>query len=181
MPAKPAPVFHTLTSDDWRRAIASARRLDNPIRDAIQAKLEDVKHLGRPRGGDDTPPPDLRSSGHVGSGLREPRADEMGYFVVSEPNGVTLVAARSARQAQALYFDAVKDELGGDSGNPEPYLSTQIHARPATPDDLRDFRVLRIVPAKVPLRPTVLNERIDPMPHATAGPLRPAGQTAFSP
>lgn len=82
------------------------------------------------------------------------------YYVVSEPEGVHFVAARSLQEAQALVFDAVNDNLRGDPENPEPYVMTEFHPRLASPEDRRAGEALGLIPPQPPAEPCLLDSRI---------------------
>jgi hypothetical protein len=52
-PHKPRDVFHTITSDDWRRSIAIGRARANKAWEQIKAKIDEskaAKAMGKPGG-----------------------------------------------------------------------------------------------------------------------------------
>jgi hypothetical protein len=94
-----------------------------------------------------------RPSLHGVSARRDqPGVGRPGYFVVSEPEGVHLVAARTSREARALVFESIKDSLRGEPEQPEPYTMAELHARRAAPEDLHVFEALRLLPPQPPRR-----------------------------
>lgn len=94
-------------------------------------------------------------------GLRAPLSAAMRYFIVTEPMGSALVAARDVAEARATYFETVKDDLWGEPEIPEsarPYIMGSIVARLADAEDLANLR--SIVPQRPPIRAIVLSPEV---------------------
>lgn len=158
-------IFETLRELRRRKWPASVHHHSDTVVSAIHAPTADTGLREELTPTHSAHGPDWSYSAGTVSNLREQLARGIRYFHIAEPDGVGLVAARSARQAQALYFHHVKDTLWGGPEDPQPYFITEIHAREATPEDMAGFRTLRIVPAKRPIAPCVLK---DPIRSATS-------------
>ena len=104
-------------------------------------------------------------------GLRDQLRAALRYYIVSEPMGFALVAARDASEARDTYFETVKDDLWGDPEHPEsmrPYTAGSIRVRLADAEDLARLR--SIVPHKTPTRATVLSAEVKARLDASAHP-----------